>query len=203
MWVRSLDQEDPLEEEMESTVVFLPGTSHGQRSLVGCSPCGCRALAVAEHTQGRAPGVQSNLPLYLHGHHPCLSPREKLIQSSSLQRVSNRFSTHNISRIKANKMCCFTFIFSLHFQASTQTVLKGNSVLFLYSGKYSGSRWQSCFLGTFLSLPDALPRAPPERSSECRQCPIPSPPFAWYHPEGARWVDCFSAADIYHHYLGR
>ena len=24
------------------TPVFLPGESHGQRSLVGCSPCGCK-----------------------------------------------------------------------------------------------------------------------------------------------------------------
>jgi len=27
--------EDPLEEEMETTPVFLPGESHGQRSMVG------------------------------------------------------------------------------------------------------------------------------------------------------------------------
>ena len=34
-WVRSLGQEDPLEEDMEPTPVFLPGESHGPRSLVG------------------------------------------------------------------------------------------------------------------------------------------------------------------------
>ena len=28
----------PLKEEMATTPVFLPGKSHGQRSLVGCSP---------------------------------------------------------------------------------------------------------------------------------------------------------------------
>ena len=38
MWVRSLGQEDPLEEGMATYLVFLPGESHGQRSLVGCSP---------------------------------------------------------------------------------------------------------------------------------------------------------------------
>jgi len=32
--VRSLGQEDPLEEGMATTPVFLPGESHGQRSLV-------------------------------------------------------------------------------------------------------------------------------------------------------------------------
>ena len=32
--VPSLGWEDPLEEEMATTAVFLPGASHGQRSLV-------------------------------------------------------------------------------------------------------------------------------------------------------------------------
>ena len=35
--VQSLGWEDPLEEEMAPTPVCLPGKSHGQRSLVGCS----------------------------------------------------------------------------------------------------------------------------------------------------------------------
>ena len=42
MWVQFLDQEDPLEEEMAPTPVFLPGKLHGQRSLVGYSPRGHR-----------------------------------------------------------------------------------------------------------------------------------------------------------------
>ena len=33
-WVRSLGQEDPLEKEWQTTPVFLPGESQGQRSLV-------------------------------------------------------------------------------------------------------------------------------------------------------------------------
>ena len=37
-WVRSLGLENPLENGMATTPVFLPGESHGQRSLVGCSP---------------------------------------------------------------------------------------------------------------------------------------------------------------------
>ena len=32
--------EDPLEEGMQATPIFLPGESHGQRSLVGYSPYG-------------------------------------------------------------------------------------------------------------------------------------------------------------------
>ena len=36
-WVQSLGQEDPLEESMAPTPVFLPRESHGQRSLADCS----------------------------------------------------------------------------------------------------------------------------------------------------------------------
>ena len=38
--VRSLNLEDPLRTERQPTPVFLPGESHGQRCLVGCSPWG-------------------------------------------------------------------------------------------------------------------------------------------------------------------
>ena len=37
-WVQSLGQEDPLEEVWQPTSVFLPGKSHGERSLAGYSP---------------------------------------------------------------------------------------------------------------------------------------------------------------------
>ena len=37
MQVQCLGQEDPLEQEMAPTPVFLPGKSHGQRSLVDYS----------------------------------------------------------------------------------------------------------------------------------------------------------------------
>ena len=36
--VQSLGQEDPLEKEMTTHPVFLPGKSHGQRILVGYNP---------------------------------------------------------------------------------------------------------------------------------------------------------------------
>ena len=50
MWVRSLGREDPLEEEMATHSVFLPGESHGQRSLVGNSPWGRMELDMNEAT---------------------------------------------------------------------------------------------------------------------------------------------------------
>ena len=40
--VRSLGQQDPLEKEMTTTPVFLPGEFPGQRSLAGYSPWGLK-----------------------------------------------------------------------------------------------------------------------------------------------------------------
>ena len=50
MWVQSLDQEDPLEEDIpqQSTPVSLPGESHGQRSLAGYSPWGRKESDITE-----------------------------------------------------------------------------------------------------------------------------------------------------------
>ena len=47
-WVQSLGQEDLLEKEMATNPVFLPGESHGQRSLVGYNPRGRKELDTTE-----------------------------------------------------------------------------------------------------------------------------------------------------------
>ena len=47
-WHKSLGWEDPLEEGMATHPVFVPGESHGQRSLVGHSPCGNKELDTTE-----------------------------------------------------------------------------------------------------------------------------------------------------------
>ena len=49
--VQSLGQEDPLEKEMQPTPVFLPGKSHGWRSLAGYSPWGCKESDTTEKIQ--------------------------------------------------------------------------------------------------------------------------------------------------------
>ena len=45
VWEVLLSQEDPLEKKMQPTPVFLPGNSHGQRSLVGYSQWGHKRVA--------------------------------------------------------------------------------------------------------------------------------------------------------------
>ena len=47
-WVRSLGRQDPLEKEMATHSILLPGKSHGQRSLVGCIPWGRKELGMIE-----------------------------------------------------------------------------------------------------------------------------------------------------------
>ena len=51
MQFRFLGQKDPLEEKMATTPVFLPGKSHGQRSLAGYGPQGHKELGMTEATE--------------------------------------------------------------------------------------------------------------------------------------------------------
>ena len=50
-WVRSLGGEDPWRRQWQPTPVFLPGESHGQRSLVGYSPWGHKESDTTEVTK--------------------------------------------------------------------------------------------------------------------------------------------------------
>ena len=50
MLVQSLGGEDPLEEGMQPTPVFLPGEAPGQRSLAGSSPLSQKELDTTEVT---------------------------------------------------------------------------------------------------------------------------------------------------------
>ena len=48
MRAQSLGYDDPLDKEWETTPVFLPGKSHGQRSLAGYSPWGLKESDTTE-----------------------------------------------------------------------------------------------------------------------------------------------------------
>ena len=47
-WVQSLGRKDPLEREWLLTSAFLSGEFHGQRSLVGYNPQGCKESDMTE-----------------------------------------------------------------------------------------------------------------------------------------------------------
>ena len=51
MRVQSLSQKDLLEEEMATHLVFLPGKSHGKRSLAGYNPWGHKESDMTEPTE--------------------------------------------------------------------------------------------------------------------------------------------------------
>ena len=51
MQVRSLGQEDPLEKQMATALIFLPGKSHGQRNLEGYRPRGCKESGMTLATE--------------------------------------------------------------------------------------------------------------------------------------------------------
>ena len=64
----------PWKRAWQPTPVFLPGEFHGQRSLVGYSPEGCKEsdmTEVTEHTQGYSLPLQDNslVPLCSRAHH--------------------------------------------------------------------------------------------------------------------------------------
>ena len=77
IWVRSLCQEDPWRRKWQPTPVFLPGESHGQRSLVDYSLCNGGAevskAPVRSHTllQPAPPGAVR--PLFLCRRLACLA----------------------------------------------------------------------------------------------------------------------------------
>ena len=71
-WVWSLSREDPLEEEMATPPVLLPGESHGQRSLAGYSPWGCKESNPTEQlTQTHQQHERLNLKNYKEQVSPC------------------------------------------------------------------------------------------------------------------------------------
>ena len=56
-----LSEEGPLEGEWQPTLVFLPGKSHGQRSLAGCHPWACNKV-------GHDLATKQNIHIYVWAH---------------------------------------------------------------------------------------------------------------------------------------
>ena len=68
-WVRSLGRGDPLEEGKATTPAFLPGESHGQRSLAGYSPWGRRESDTTEQLKTQ------------HSAHSCVSVSRPILNA--------------------------------------------------------------------------------------------------------------------------
>ena len=91
-WVTSLGWDEPLKRTCQPTPVFLPGKSHGQRSLVGYSPRGYKELDTTKHALSWAFGsvqllnhVRLFATLWIAAHQASLS----IINSRSSLRLTS------------------------------------------------------------------------------------------------------------------
>ena len=64
---RSRSGRSPGEKKWHSTPVFLPGKSHGQRSIAGCSPWVCKELGMTEQLNNNILSVHQGLGAVLSG----------------------------------------------------------------------------------------------------------------------------------------
>ena len=83
-WVRSLGWEDPLEKEMATPPIFLPGKSHGQRSLVGYSPWGSKESDTTEWLHFKDQTYSHNLHFKITGLARRFNPETVLRQDTLL-----------------------------------------------------------------------------------------------------------------------
>ena len=86
-WVWSLDQEDPMEKGMATHSVFLPGESHGQRSLAGYSPWGRRVGQLSDFTFPSFYNGSNSATLDLRGSHQRLSFSPRLCPAPFLSHA--------------------------------------------------------------------------------------------------------------------
>ena len=80
--VRSLGQDDPLEEEIATHSSILAWKSHGQRSLKGYSSWGQKELDTGNHLDGNHNHTHTNIEMYckmgtLGSSFPWISPQLK------------------------------------------------------------------------------------------------------------------------------
>ena len=83
-WVRKM----PWRKKWQPIPVFLPGKSHGQRSLVGYSPWGCKELDTTEYTHIfhlLSHLIQKNFAMY-QTFYPCCSDKK-----TDLERIFSAF----------------------------------------------------------------------------------------------------------------
>ena len=55
----------PWSKKWQPSPVFLPGKFHGQRSLSGCSPCGCKELDMTGQLNNSNKGIRLDVFIYV------------------------------------------------------------------------------------------------------------------------------------------
>ena len=90
----------------QPTLVFLPGKSHGQRSLVGCSPWGCKELDTTEEHSSSV-----FLRLYWCRHWLQLFPSPPEYSPYPFAVTSH----YHFPKPLATTLCSYEFAYSRHF----------------------------------------------------------------------------------------
>ena len=88
--VRSLGGEDPLEESMATHSVFLPGKSHGQRSLVGYNLWCCKESDTTEVTEHACTHMYTCVQIHVHILSAGMAP------DNQVMKVKNNITTLQI-----------------------------------------------------------------------------------------------------------
>ena len=83
-WVRKI----PWKRAWQPTPVFLPGKSHGQRSLVGCSPWSCRVRHDLATKQQQHPWKFPGSPVVRTSHFHCQGPGFNLGQGTKIPQAA-------------------------------------------------------------------------------------------------------------------
>ena len=97
--VLSLGWEDALEKEMATPPIFLPGKSHGQRSLVGYSPWGSKESDTTEWLHFKDQTYSHNLHFKITGLARRFNPETVLRQDTLL--------LYNPKECRGEKVCPF------------------------------------------------------------------------------------------------
>ena len=142
MWeiqLQSLGQEDPWRRERLPTPVFLPGEFHGQRSLAGCSPWGCKESDTTERLTlslsciflhvlfhmvyhrilTAVPCVHSRTMLFIHLYMDAsANPKLRLHPSPSLHPLGNHKYVLYVCESKT-AFCFANFMFVFYFDLAS------------------------------------------------------------------------------------
>ena len=115
-YYRLLQDTDPWRRKWQPTPVFLPGKFHGQRSLVGYSPWGCKELDMTEHTHTQDPEYSSLYyslgpcwVIFIYSGMYLLIPNSQIIPSLSPLVTKNLFSM-SVSLFLFCKFICIIFL---------------------------------------------------------------------------------------------
>ena len=125
--VLCLGWEDSLEKERQPTPIFLPGKSHGWRSLIGYSPWGCKELDTTE---------------WLHFMYPA---RLKVFLDPNALQESHLCYSIPVSWVRAvSWLQLLTMVIIFHFMPKSSLSCSWEQLWFFYSYLFRKKKYLTC-----------------------------------------------------------